>query len=89
MIPQAAAEVAAPVAEAQTLGRHTASSLEENLVEQLLLMFSYPGVAVVFPWLPSSDLFVTAHNLGRQVFAGDPIPERCRAAIMHAGSKVE
>lgn len=65
------------------------TALEEKLVEQLLLMFSRSGEIVVFPWLPSNNLITTAHNLGRQVFAGDLMPERCRAAIAHAGLTVE
>lgn len=65
------------------------ADLKENLVERLLLMFSSPGEAVVFPWLPSQDMIAVAHDLGRQVFAGDPTPERCDQAIAYSGLKPE
>lgn len=65
------------------------ADLKENLVERLLLMFSSPGEAVVFPWLPGQDMIGVAHNLGRQVFAGDPTPKRCDKAIAYSGLKPE
>ncbi|YAF94033.1 MAG: DUF3102 domain-containing protein [Nodularia sp. CChRGM 3473] len=65
------------------------SDLKENLIEQLIKMFSVPQDIVIFPWLPSSDMVKTAHQLNRRVFAGDPSIERCRQAIAQSGLRLE
>lgn len=60
------------------------SDLKEQLIEQLINMFSVSGDIVIFPWLPSKDMIEIAHQLNRQVFAGDPSIERCRQAIVQS-----
>ncbi len=65
------------------------SDLKEQLIEQLIKMFSAPGDIVIFPWLPSADAIAIAHQLNRRVFAGDPSVERCRQAIAYSQFKSE
>jgi Protein of unknown function (DUF3102) len=61
------------------------SKFVRDLFEQMLLTFSAPGQAVIFPWLPNEDMLSVAHRLQRQIYAGDPDPERCHQAIHAAG----
>lgn len=56
-----------------------------QLIEQLIKMFSVSRDIVIFPWLPSSKIIEIAHQLNRQVFAGDPDVERCRELLAHSG----
>ncbi|MHC5762543.1 DUF3102 domain-containing protein [Nostoc sp.] len=65
------------------------SDLKEQLIEQLIKMFSASGDIVIFPWLPSRDMIEIAHQLDRRVFAGDPSVERCRQAIAQSRLKSE
>ncbi|MDZ8261462.1 DUF3102 domain-containing protein [Nostoc sp. ChiQUE01b] len=65
------------------------SDLKEQLIEQLIKMFSASGDIVIFPWLPSRDMIEMAHQLNRRVFAGDPSIERCRQAIAQSRLKSE
>ena len=74
---------------ARTLTVLPESDVENKLIEQLLLMFSSPGDIVIFPWLPSQEMLVIADRLERQVYAGDPNPERCQRAVAYAGLAVE
>jgi Protein of unknown function (DUF3102) len=60
----------------------------KDLFEQMLLTFSSPGQAVIFPWLPDGDMLDVAHKLQRRIYAGDPDPERCHRAINAAGLAV-
>jgi len=61
------------------------SNLETSMLKQLLCLFSQQGEVVIFPWLPDSNLIAIAHQLERQVYAGDASIERCRCAIAQAG----
>ncbi|HEY9668604.1 MAG TPA: DUF3102 domain-containing protein [Coleofasciculaceae cyanobacterium] len=63
--------------------------LKEQMIEQLIQMFSQPGEVIIFPWLPDSDMIAVAHKLERFVWAGDPDQERCRNAIAQSGLKFE
>ncbi len=63
------------------------SDLKEQLIEQLIKMFSASGDIVIFPWLPSADAIAIAHQLNRRVFAGDPSVDRCRQAIAYSQFK--
>lgn len=65
------------------------STLKEQMLSSLLSMFSAPGEAVIFPWLPDSAMLAIAHKLERKIFAGDPNPEKCRKAIAHSLLLVE
>ncbi|MEH2072597.1 MAG: DUF3102 domain-containing protein [Nostoc sp.] len=65
------------------------SDLKDQLIEQLIKMFSVSGDIVIFPWLPNGDAIEIAHQLNRRVFAGDPSIERCRRAIAQSGLKSE
>nr|WP_267871695.1 DUF3102 domain-containing protein [Nostoc sp. CHAB 5715] len=60
------------------------SDLKEQLIKQLIKMFSASGDIVIFPWLPSRDMIGIAHQLNRRVFSGDPSIERCCQAIAHS-----
>ncbi len=52
-----------------------------KLFEQLLTLLSSSGDKVIFPWLPLPKMIAIAHNLGREVYAGDPSSDRCKMAI--------
>ncbi|GAB1541391.1 hypothetical protein NUACC21_40620 [Scytonema sp. NUACC21] len=65
------------------------SDLKEQLIEQLIKMFSKAGEAIIFPWLPSKDMIQIAHKLHRKIFAGDLLQERCLEAIAHSELIVE
>mgnify|MGYP002777006973 CR=1 FL=1 len=58
-------------------------------IGQLLEMFSQPGESVIFPWLPSSELLIVAHQLQRKIYTGDPNYERCYKAVTQLGLSVE
>jgi len=66
-----------------------ASAFTEKLVEQLLLLHSLRGEAVIFPSLPSAIPIAVAHRLGRQIYAGDPDPAHCRGVIEGLGFRAE
>jgi hypothetical protein len=65
------------------------SDLKERQIEQLLNLFSFPNEAVLFPWLPDSEMIAIAHKLGRKVYAGDFNPQRCHQAIIQSRLTVE
>lgn len=65
------------------------SELKEQMIEQLLEMFSTRGEVVIFPWLPSREMIEIAHKLERRIFAGDPSGERCCEAIAQSGLRSE
>ncbi|MEM6452393.1 MAG: DUF3102 domain-containing protein [Cyanobacteria bacterium P01_D01_bin.105] len=50
-------------------------------LKQLLKLLSKPGDVVMFPWLPDAKMLVTAHKLGRTVYAGEGNVVKCEAAI--------
>jgi hypothetical protein len=64
------------------------SKFVEDLFEQMLLTFSAPEQAVIFPWLPHENMLAVAHRLQRRIYAGDPDPERCYRAINAVGLTV-
>ncbi len=64
------------------------SKFVEDLFEQMLLTFSAPEQAVIFPWLPNETMLAVAHKLQRRIYAGDPDPKRCYQAINAAGLAV-
>jgi len=97
-IPQAAFALATPLSEwhhdwlinkARAVSILEPSLVNEKLIEQLLLLHSKPGEAVIFPWLPSGVLIAVAHKLERQIYAGDPDFKRCSEAITRSGLKAE
>lgn len=65
------------------------ADLKEQLIEQLMKMFSTYGEAVIFPWLPNSEIIAVTHKLGRLLCAGDPDPQRCSKAIAQSGLRAE
>lgn len=65
------------------------STLREDLIESLLMMFSKSGEVVIFPWLPSEKTLVVAHKLGRQIYAGEPNCKRCIKAVVKSGLRAE
>ncbi|GAA6624137.1 DUF3102 domain-containing protein [Scytonema sp. NUACC26] len=65
------------------------SDLKEQLIEQLVKMFSSTGEVIVFPWLPNRDMIEVAHKLQRKIFAGDPSEKRCVQAIAQSGLTAE
>lgn len=65
------------------------SALEENLIMQLISIFSKEEEFIMFPWLPLDQLIMAAHSLNRRVCAGDPSPEKCLKAIARAGLTAE
>lgn len=65
------------------------SDLKEQMLEQLIGMFSTPGEAVIFPWLPNPGMIAIAHKLERHICAGDPDSQRCSQAIAHSRLSVD
>jgi hypothetical protein len=61
------------------------SKFTEDLLNQMIVTFSDPGQTVIFPWLPNASMLAVVHRLQRQIYAGDPDPERCQKAIDGAG----
>ncbi|MUG94896.1 DUF3102 domain-containing protein [Scytonema sp. UIC 10036] len=61
------------------------SDLKEQVIEQLIKMFSATEETIILPWLPSRDMIEVAHKLQRKIFAGDPSEERCLQAIAQSG----
>jgi len=61
------------------------SALKQDKLQQLINMFSQPGEAIVFPWLPYPQMIAIANKLNRKVIAGDISPERCSQAIAASG----
>lgn len=97
-IPQAALAIAITsddwdhdwlVERAKTVIIFPESALKATLLEQLIEVFSTPGEAVIFPWLPDSEIVAIAHKLGRLLFAGDAKPKRCSKAIAQSGLTAE
>lgn len=70
---------------AQTLIVLEESVLQQNKLEQLIDMFSQPGEAIVFPWLPYPEMIAIANKLNRKVIGGDMSQERCQQAIWASG----
>lgn len=61
------------------------SALTENKLEQLINMFSQPGEAIVFPWLPYPEMIAIANQSNRKAITGDMSQERCQQAISACG----
>ncbi len=70
---------------AQTLIVLEESVLQQNKLEQLINMFSLPGEAIVFPWLPYPEMIAIANKFNRKVIGGDMSQERCQQAILASG----
>lgn len=70
---------------AQTLIVLEESVLQQNKLEQLINMFSLPGEAIVFPWLPYPEMIAIANKFNRKVIGGDVSQERCQQAILASG----
>lgn len=70
---------------AQTLIVLEESVLQQNKLEQLINMFSQPGEAIVFPWLPYPEMIAIANKFNRKVIGGDMSQERCQQAILASG----
>lgn len=62
---------------------------DEELIEQLIEMFSHPQEAVILPWFPSGRIIARIHNLGRILYTGDGSYERCQRAIARSQLKAE
>lgn len=62
---------------------------DEELIEQLVEMFSHPQEAVILPWFPSGKIITRIHNTGRILYTGDGSFERCQKAIARSGLKAE
>ena len=73
------------IEKAETLIVLEESLLKQNKLEQLINMFSQPGEAIVFPWLPYPEMIAIANKFNRKVIAGDMSQERCQQAISASG----
>ncbi len=62
---------------------------EEEVIEQLIQMFSKPKEAVILPWFPSGKIIALVHQLGRVLYTGDFSYERCKHAIAQSGLEDE
>lgn len=61
------------------------SALQQKKLEKLIEMFSQPGEAIVFPWLPYPEMIAIANKFNRKVIGGDASQERCQQAIWASG----
>lgn len=73
------------IEQAKTLIVSEESALNQDKLEQLIDMFSQPGDAIVFPWLPYPETIAIANKFNRKAIAGDVSLERCRQAIWASG----
>ena len=61
------------------------SELDRDKLEQLINMFSQPGEAIIFPWLPHANIIRIVSKLNRKVVAGDISAQNCHQAILTSG----
>lgn len=61
------------------------SELDRDKLEQLINMFSQPGEAIIFPWLPYANIITIVSKLNRKVVAGDISAQKCHQAILTSG----
>ncbi|MGD1919480.1 MAG: hypothetical protein ACFCAD_11655 [Pleurocapsa sp.] len=61
------------------------SEYDRQKLTGLLVMFSAAGDQIILPWLPYKEMTAVAHQLGRQVYAGDIDVAKCQAAIDYWG----
>ncbi|MEM6751894.1 MAG: DUF3102 domain-containing protein [Cyanobacteria bacterium P01_C01_bin.38] len=73
------------IEQAKTLIVSQESALKQNKLEQLIDVFSQPGDAIVFPWLPYPEMIAIANKFNRKVIGGDVSQERCQKAILASG----
>lgn len=73
------------IEQAKTLIVSEESALQQNKLEQLINMFSQPGDAIIFPWLPYPEMIAIANKFNRKVIGGDVSQQRCQQAILASG----
>ena len=73
------------IEKAKTLVVFPESEFDRQKLTGLIVMFSYPKDKIIFPWLPNAEMLSVAHELERQVYAGDINAEKCQAAIEPTG----
>ncbi|MEM8829559.1 MAG: DUF3102 domain-containing protein [Cyanobacteria bacterium P01_G01_bin.19] len=74
------------IEKAKTVVVFPESEYDRQKLTGLIVMFSAAGEKIIFPWLPNSEMMAIAHQLGRQVYAGDMDVTKCQAAINFLGN---
>ena len=69
------------IEKAKTVVVFPESEYDRRKLTGLLVMFSAAGDKIILPWLPNEEMIAVAHQLGRQVYAGDIDAQKCQAAI--------
>ena len=64
------------------------SEYDRQKLTGLIVMFSAAEDKIIFPWLPNPEMIAIAHQLGRQIYAGDLDTAKCQAGIDYAGLNV-
>jgi hypothetical protein len=77
------------VERAKTVVVFPESDFQEQMLEQLIKMFTKPQEVVIFPWLPDKTMLAIAHKLNRKIIAGDLNLQRCREAISYSRLSIE
>lgn len=65
------------------------TAVDVKLVQRLVVMFSQPGDAIVFPILPSGEIIAAVHSLQRLVYTGNSNLEALQQAIAVSGLNAE
>lgn len=76
------------IEKAKTLVVFPESEFDTQKLTGLIVMFSAPGETIIFPWLPHEEMIAIAHQLGRQVYAGDIDVKKCQAAVDYSGLSI-
>lgn len=76
------------IEKAKTVVVFPESEFDRQKLTGLIVMFSAAEDKIIFPWLPNSEMMAIAHQLGRQIYAGDIDTAKCQAGIDYAGLNV-
>ena len=76
------------IEKAKTVVVFPESEYDRQKLTGLIVMFSAAEDKIIFPWLPNPEMIAIAHQLGRQIYAGDIDTVKCQAGIDYAGLNV-
>ena len=75
------------IEKAKTVVVFPESEYDRQKLTGLLVMFSAAEDKIILPWLPNEEMIAIAHQLGRQVYAGDIDAQKCQTAMDYVGIK--
>ena len=76
------------IEKAKTVVVFPESEYDRQKLTGLIVMFSAAEDKIIFPWLPNPEMIAIAHQLGRQIYAGDIDTVKCQAGIDYAGLNI-